>query len=213
MLQRTKVAELIMKQKIHDSILDLVGNTPIVRLQRIGQDTGCELLVKIESFNPMASVKDRIAKSMIEAAEENKLVRKGTTIVEPTSGNTGIGLAMVAAAKGFRLILVMPDNMSHERRRILTALGAEQVLTPGSDGMAGAINKAKESGAGAVVLGCMSMAFRTAKTNWDVGIPVINPLSAAIKVAESFVDMGISQSRVTYPAADFKKLVGTVFKE
>lgn len=133
-----------MKQRIHDSILSLVGNTPIVRLQRIGQESNCELLVKLESFNPMASVKDRIAKSMIEVAERDKLVHKSTTIVEPTSGNTGIGLAMVAAAKGYRLILVMPDTMSHERRRILTAFGAELVLTPGSEGMTGAITKAKE---------------------------------------------------------------------
>ncbi|MFW9909812.1 MAG: cysteine synthase A [Candidatus Thorarchaeota archaeon] len=133
-----------MKQRIHDSILSLVGNTPIVRLQRIGQELNCELLVKLESFNPMASVKDRIAKSMIEAAEKDKLIQKNTTIVEPTSGNTGIGLAMVAAAKGYRLILVMPDTMSHERRRILRAFGAELVLTPGSEGMTGAITKAKE---------------------------------------------------------------------
>ncbi len=133
-----------MRHRIHDSILSLVGNTPTVRLQRIGQETHCELLVKLESFNPMASVKDRIAKSMIEAAEKSELIRKGTTIVEPTSGNTGIGLAMVSAAKGYRLILVMPDTMSQERRRIVTGLGAKIVLTPGSEGMAGAINKAKE---------------------------------------------------------------------
>ncbi|MHA2046068.1 MAG: cysteine synthase A [Candidatus Thorarchaeota archaeon] len=133
-----------MTHKIYDSIVSLVGNTPIVRLQRIGQDLGCELLVKLESFNPMASVKDRIAKSMIEAAEKDNLLRKGTTIVEPTSGNTGIGLAMVSAAKGYELILVMPDTMSLERQRILTALGAHLVLTPGSEGMAGAISKAGE---------------------------------------------------------------------
>jgi cysteine synthase A len=133
-----------MKQIIHDSILQLVGNTPIVRLNRMGQDTQCELLVKLESFNPMASVKDRIAKSMIEAAEKDNLVQKGTTIVEPTSGNTGIGLAMVSAAKGYDLILVMPDTMSQERMRILTALGAQLVLTPGSEGMAGAISRAGE---------------------------------------------------------------------
>jgi cysteine synthase A len=102
------------------------------------------MLVKLESFNPMASVKDRIAKSMIDAAEKNNLVRKGTTIVEPTSGNTGIGLAMVSAANGYDLILVMPDTMSQERTRILTALGAQLVLTPGSEGMAGAISKAGE---------------------------------------------------------------------
>ncbi|MHA2080036.1 MAG: cysteine synthase A [Candidatus Thorarchaeota archaeon] len=133
-----------MINRIHDSILSLVGNTPIVRLQRIGRNTNCELLVKLESFNPMASVKDRIAKSMIEAAEKRKQIREGITIIEPTSGNTGIGLAMVAAAKGYSLVLVMPDTMSHERRRILTALGAELILTPGSEGMPGAIAKAEE---------------------------------------------------------------------
>ncbi|MHA1926675.1 MAG: cysteine synthase A [Candidatus Thorarchaeota archaeon] len=133
-----------MTQKIYDSVVSLVGNTPIVRLQRIGEDTGCEILVKLESFNPMASVKDRIAKSMIEAAEKSNLLKKGMTIVEPTSGNTGIGLAMVAAAKEYAIILVMPDTMSDERRRILSAFGADMVLTPGAGGMAGAVTKASE---------------------------------------------------------------------
>ncbi|MFW9803526.1 MAG: cysteine synthase A [Candidatus Thorarchaeota archaeon] len=133
-----------MTQRIYDSIVSLIGNTPIVRLQRIGKDTGCELLVKLESFNPMASVKDRIGKSMIEAAEKDGLLKKGMTIVEPTSGNTGIGLAMVAAAKGYEITLVMPDTMSDERRRILFAFGANLILTPGGEGMAGAVAKATE---------------------------------------------------------------------
>lgn len=131
-----------MRNRIYESILDLIGNTPIVRLRRLGKDTGCTLLVKLESFNPMSSVKDRIAKSMIEAAENSGILKAGMTIVEPTSGNTGIGLAMVAAAKGYHLILTMPDTMSEERIRILRAFGADVVLTPGSEGMVGAVNKA-----------------------------------------------------------------------
>ena len=131
-----------MKQEIHESILDLIGNTPIVRLNRLGSETDSEILVKLEAFNPMSSVKDRIAKSMIEAAEGESLLKSGMTIVEPTSGNTGIGLAMVAAAKGYELILTMPDTMSEERRRIMRAFGAELVLTPGSEGMPGAVKKA-----------------------------------------------------------------------
>ncbi|MFX1370064.1 MAG: cysteine synthase A [Promethearchaeota archaeon] len=110
----------------------------------MGKDTGCEFLVKLESFNPMASVKDRIAKSMIETAENDNRLKKGMTIVEPTSGNTGIGLAMVAAAKGYDIMLVMPDTMSEERKRILIAFGANLILTPGSEGMAGAVVKANE---------------------------------------------------------------------
>jgi len=133
-----------MKQEIHESILDLIGNTPIVRLNRLGSEIDSEILVKLESFNPMSSVKDRIAKSMIEAAECESLLKSGMTIVEPTSGNTGIGLAMVAAAKGYELILTMPDTMSEERRRIMRAFGAELVLTPGSEGMPGAVKKAEE---------------------------------------------------------------------
>ncbi|MHA1960894.1 MAG: cysteine synthase A [Candidatus Thorarchaeota archaeon] len=133
-----------MKQRIHDSILSLVGDTPTVRLQRMGKETGCEILVKLESFNPMASVKDRISLSMIEAAEKAGALNPEMTIVEPTSGNTGIGLAMVAASKSYDLVLVMPDTMSEERTRILKALGAKLVLTPGSGGMAGAVEKAQE---------------------------------------------------------------------
>jgi cysteine synthase A len=110
----------------------------------MGKETGCEILVKLESFNPMASVKDRISLSMIEAAEKAGALNPEMTIVEPTSGNTGIGLAMVAASKSYDLVLVMPDTMSEERTRILKALGAKLVLTPGSGGMAGAVEKAQE---------------------------------------------------------------------
>jgi cysteine synthase A len=117
----------------------------MVRLNRVVPEGSAEVLAKLESFNPMSSVKDRIAKSMIEVAERNGDIGKETVIVEPTSGNTGIGLAMVCAVKGYRLILTMPDTMSTERRKLLSALGAELVLTPGKDGMMGAVKKAEET--------------------------------------------------------------------
>ncbi|MCU0860576.1 MAG: cysteine synthase A [Thermoplasmata archaeon] len=126
------------------SILDAIGNTPMVRLNRVVPEGSAEVYAKLESFNPMSSVKDRIAKSMIEAAERRGDVAEGTVVVEPTSGNTGIGLAMVCAVKGYRLILTMPDTMSAERRKLLSALGAELVLTPGKDGMLGAVKRAEE---------------------------------------------------------------------
>lgn len=130
--------------KVADSILDLIGQTPLVRLNRMVKDTFAEVWVKLESFNPGGSVKDRTALNMIRAAENDGLLRPGGTIVEPTSGNTGIGLAMAAAAGGYKLILCMPDTMSRERRSILQAYGAELVLTPGAQGMQGAISKANE---------------------------------------------------------------------
>ncbi len=132
-----------MNGKIHDSILDLVGGTPLVRLPRL-DDTGAELLAKLESANPMSSVKDRIGLAMIEAAERDGRLAPGAEVVEPTSGNTGIALAFVCAAKGYRLTLTMPDSMSRERRVVLRALGAELVLTPAADGMGGAIRRAAE---------------------------------------------------------------------
>jgi cysteine synthase A len=126
------------------NILELVGDTPIVRLNRLPGRDDATVWAKLEAFNPMSSVKDRICLAMIEAAEKEEKLRKGMTIVEPTSGNTGIGLAMVATVKGYRLILTMPDTMSVERRKLLKALGAELVLTPGAEGMPGAIRKAEE---------------------------------------------------------------------
>jgi len=129
---------------IANSILDLVGNTPIVKLNRMVDENSADVYLKLEYMNPGSSVKDRIALAMIEAAEEDGKLKVGDTIIEPTSGNTGIGLAMVAAAKGYRAVLVMPDTMSMERRNLLRAYGAELVLTPGSEGMNGAIKKANE---------------------------------------------------------------------
>ncbi|MGE5509098.1 MAG: cysteine synthase A [Chitinophagales bacterium] len=122
---------------------ELVGGTPLVKLQRLVSPGSAEVLVKLEAKNPGGSVKDRIARAMIDAAERDGLLKPGGTIVEPTSGNTGIGLAMVAAARGYRLILVMPESMSVERRALLRAYGAELVLTPGPEGMTGAVNRAE----------------------------------------------------------------------
>ena len=126
-----------------NNLLEAVGNTPMIRLNRVVQPGSATVYAKVESFNPMWSVKDRIAKAMIEDAEHRGLLRPDTTIIEPTSGNTGIGLAMVCAVKGYRLILAMPETMTLERRKIMAALGAQLVLTPGPEGMGGAIRKAE----------------------------------------------------------------------
>ncbi|RNF38352.1 cysteine synthase A [Planococcus salinus] len=130
--------------RVGNSITDLIGQTPIVKLNRLTGPEDAEVYLKLEYFNPGSSVKDRIALSMIEAAEKEGDLKEGDTIIEPTSGNTGIGLAMIAAAKGYKSVLVMPDTMSMERRNLLRAYGAELVLTPGADGMNGAIKKAEE---------------------------------------------------------------------
>jgi cysteine synthase A len=132
--------------RIYDSILETVGSTPLVRLSQLRRDTGChaELLAKCEFFNPLSSVKDRIGMAMVEAAEASGSIGPGSVLVEPTSGNTGIALAFVCAAKGYRLILTMPESMSIERRKMLTFLGAELELTPATRGMSGAIERAEQ---------------------------------------------------------------------
>lgn len=144
--------------KIYGNNIELTGNTPLVKLSRIGRDCGCvaEIYAKLESKNPGGSVKDRVALAMIEDAEQRGVLRPGGTIVEPTSGNTGIGLAWIGRLKGYRVLLTMPDTMSRERRELLRAYGAELELTPGKEGMKGAIARAEElknSIDGAVVLG------------------------------------------------------------
>ncbi|WP_408608428.1 cysteine synthase A [Caminicella sporogenes] len=130
--------------RVANNILELIGNTPMVKLNKIVPKNSADIYLKLEFFNPGSSVKDRIALNMIEDAEKRGLLKKGGTIVEPTSGNTGIGLAMIGAAKGYRVILVMPDTMSVERRKLLKAFGADLVLTDGTKGMRGAIEKAEE---------------------------------------------------------------------
>lgn len=133
-----------LKRGIANDMTEAIGNTPLVRLNKLTEGLNADVLVKVESFNPVSSIKDRIAVNLIETAEKEGLLKEDSVIIEPTSGNTGIGLSFVAAAKGYKLILTMPETMSIERRKLLAVFGAEIVLTPGSEGMGGAIAKAKE---------------------------------------------------------------------
>jgi len=131
-------------KRIYDDISGTIGNTPLVKLRRISEDAVAEVYGKLESFNPLSSVKDRVAVAMIDDAEQQRLIGPGSTIIEPTSGNTGIGLAFVCAARGYRLIITMPDTMSVERQQMLAFMGAEVLLTPGKDGIRGSVQKAEE---------------------------------------------------------------------
>lgn len=168
---------------IYNNITELVGKTPIVKLNRIVPEGAAEVYVKLESFNPGSSVKDRIALAMIEAAEAQGILKPGDTIVEPTSGNTGIGLAWVGSAKGYKVIIVMPETMSIERRKIIQAYGAELVLTPGADGMKGAIAKAEE-------IVAEKGAFLPLQFN-NPANPAIHESTTGVEILEAFGETGL----------------------
>ena len=168
---------------IYNNITELVGKTPTVKLNRIVPEGAAEVYVKLESFNPGSSVKDRIALAMIEAAEAQGILKPGDTIVEPTSGNTGIGLAWVGSAKGYKVIIVMPETMSIERRKIIQAYGAELVLTPGAEGMKGAIAKAEE-------IVAEKGAFLPLQFN-NPANPAIHESTTGVEILEAFGETGL----------------------
>lgn len=168
---------------IYNHITELIGQTPIIKLNRIVPEGAAEVYVKLEAFNPGSSVKDRIALAMIEQAEKDGILQPGATIVEPTSGNTGIGLAWVGAAKGYKVIIVMPETMSVERRKLIQAYGAELVLTPGSEGMKGAIAKAHEIAAERQ--GWVPLQFNNPAN------PSIHEATTGREILEAFGDTGL----------------------
>jgi len=172
--------------RVMDSILDTVGNTPVVRLNRIVPEGSATVYAKMEFFNPTWSVKDRIAKSMIEAAERKGLIDTDTTVIEPTSGNTGIGLGMVCAVKGYKLVLTMPETMTVERRKLLAAFGAQLVLTPGPEGMGGAIRKAEELAA-ATPNSFMPQQFKNKANPWIHKKTTAKEILKAVDRIDSFV--------------------------
>ncbi len=174
------------KPKALDNVLEAVGGTPLVRLNRVVPESGAAVFAKLEWFNPMGSTKDRIAKGMIEAAERKGLVKPGSVIIEPTSGNTGIGLAMVCAVKGYRLVLTMPETMSIERRKMLKALGAEVVLTPGTSGMKGAVEKADELAA-STPGAFMPQQFRNKTNPWTHRKTTAKEIIRALDKVDAFV--------------------------
>jgi cysteine synthase A len=174
--------------KIYDNIAQTIGGTPIVRLNSLSKGLKAAVVVKMESHNPLGSVKDRIGVAMIEAAEKNGELKPGAIIVEPTSGNTGIALAFAAAAKGYKLILTMPETMSIERRKLLAALGAELILTPGADGMPGAIKKAEE------LVGTLSNAYMPQQFD-NAANPEIHRKTTAVEIwddTEGKVDLFVA---------------------
>lgn len=168
---------------IYNNITELVGKTPIVKLNRVVPEGAADVYVKLESFNPGSSVKDRIALAMIEAAEKAGIIKPGDTIVEPTSGNTGIGLAWIGSAKGYKVIIVMPETMSIERRKIIQAYGAELVLTPGNEGMKGAIAKANE-------IATEKGAFLPLQFN-NPANPAIHESTTGAEILEAFGNTGL----------------------
>ena len=182
-------------EKIANKLTELIGNTPLLKLNKysIGHGIPAPIIAKIEFFNPGGSVKDRVALNLIEDAERNGFLRPGGTIIEPTSGNTGVGLALVAAVKGYRLILTMPDTMSTERRKLVKAYGAEVILTPGKDGMAGAIRRAEElhqQEAGSIILQQFTNPANPAVHYHTTGVEIWNDTNGKVDIFVAGVGTG-----------------------
>ncbi len=188
--------------RVVNSIADLIGDTPLVKLNRLPDPNGADVYVKLEAFNPSGSIKDRAAYNMLTEAENKNLLKEGSTIIEPTSGNTGIGLAMNAAAKGYKAIIVMPDTMTHERINLLKAYGAEVVLTPGDDKMPGAIAKAKEL-ADEIPNNYMPMQFENPAN------PDAHRTTTATEILEAVKQIGKKFSTFVAPAGTGGTITGT----